>query len=160
MAEDTTDRHDGVQIKVWVPEGFYDMLKALAGRHRTSVAAEARRLMVAGVEPVETMDALAEGLVELDRFIRLHLEPLAFVAAMDAAKVAAYEKQRIAAQRQLHLASHPRPDGKDDSEQQADFIDRQMADQATKRIQRVLREIESPALDLEEEGEDDHADDE
>ena len=162
MAEDTNDRHDGVQIKVWVPEGFYDMLKSLAVRHRTSVAAEARRLMVAGVEPSEAVDALAEGLVELDRFIRLHLEPLTFVAAMDSAKVAAYERQRIAAQRQLHLASHPRPDGKDDSEHQANFIDRQMAERATKRIKRVLREIESPALDREEEEgeEDDHADEE
>ena len=161
MTQNANERHEGHKLQLWVSDEIFAVLQRQAHRHNVSLAEAARQLMQSGIAPSATMDAIVEGFIELDRFIRLHLEPLAFVAAMDAAKVAAYEKQRIAAQRQLYLASNPRSDGKDDSDRQADFIDRQMAERATKRIQRVLREIESPAIDLEdlEEEEDaDHAD--
>lgn len=155
MEKLATVEKDGVQIKVWVPEGFYDMLKALAGRHRTSVAAEARRLMIAGVEPSEAIDAIAEGLVEMDRFIRLHLEPLSFAAAMDSAKAAAYWKRRV------YLESHHGHVNQADAQTLADRMDRQMADIATKRIKRVLREIdETPADGLSTEWEDDNVNEE
>lgn len=150
MAEDSNDRHDGVQIKVWVPEGFFDMLKALAVRHRSSVAAEARRLMVAGVEPSEALNTVVEGLSDLNRFLRLHLEPLAFVAAMDSAKAAAYWKRRV------FLESHQSGRAKDEAKALMDKLEQEMAAQAARRVRRVLREIESPILD--EEGESDHAD--
>ncbi|AUW92625.1 hypothetical protein BXT84_00550 [Sulfobacillus thermotolerans] len=155
MAEDSNDRHDGVQIKVWVPEGFYDMLKALAARHQTSVAAEARRLMVAGVEPSEALDTVVEGLSDLNRFLRLHLEPLAFVSAMDSAKSAAYWKRRV------YLESHQRGSAKDEAKALMEQMERDMSDQATRRIKRVLREIEIDEIPADsQEWEDDNVDEE
>jgi plasmid stability protein len=76
----------GIQIKVWLPEGFYDLLRARAARHRTSVAEEARRLMRLGLAGAEELDALADRLGRLDAFAREHLEPLAWLAAMAAAQ--------------------------------------------------------------------------
>ncbi len=43
------DEHTGVQIKVWIPEEFYDLLAVRAAEHGTNRAAEARALMMAGL---------------------------------------------------------------------------------------------------------------
>ncbi len=160
MAETTNpSQADWTRLQVYVPPDFYAVLQARAKHRGVSLSSEGLRLMRLGLANIKPSETVSEDLAVIKRFLELHLEPLAFVAAMDAAKVAAYEKQRIAAQRQLYLASNPRSDGKDDSEQQANFIDRQMAERATHRIQRVLRGIESPAFGLEAEGEEgDHAD--
>jgi len=152
MANDTNDRHDGIQIKVWVSEGFYDMLKALAHRRQTSVAAEARRLMVAGVEPSEALDTIVDQVTALDRFIRLHLEPLTFVAAMDAAKGAAYWKRRV------YLDARAKGKDQEGAQETMERMERDMAEQATRRIRRVLREVEEPMENVEEGDGDDEAD--
>ena len=122
MAEDTNDRHDGVQIKVWVPAAFYDLLRAQSARNQTSVAAEARRLMQAGLGPVGAIDEMKTTLTALDRFMRLHMEPLAFIAAMDAA----YGRE---AWRYQLYAVQP---------ESMEHISQTWADRAAKRIQRKL----------------------
>lgn len=43
------NEHDGVQIKVWIPEELYDLLAVRAAEHGTNRAAEARALMMAGL---------------------------------------------------------------------------------------------------------------
>ena len=151
---------DWQQIRVNVPADFYDVLKIRSGQHGTSLSAEALRLMRLGLAGVKPGENISADITALKRYLELHLEPLMFVAAMDSAKVAAYEKQRIIGQRQAYLRSNPRPDGQDDSQAQARLIDREMSMQATRRIQRVLHEIEAPMapmMDLEE-GEGDNAD--
>lgn len=123
VAETTTVEKDGVQIKVWIPGEFYDLLKSQAARHQTSVAAEARRLMQAGLAPLGTLDELKSDLTKLSQFARLHLEPLAFIAAMDAA----YSREGWRVQ---FYGSRP---------SDAPEIDHRLDLTATKRIQRKLR---------------------
>lgn len=137
MAQSTTVETDGVQIKVWIPSAFYDLLKAQATRNQTSVAAEARRLMQAGLAPLDTLGELKSDLTELSQFARLHLEPLAFVAAMDSAKTAEYWYNQVRTSRV----------GKNDGDEakgteEAKNADRIFAERATKRIQRKLRNLE------------------
>ncbi len=68
MEPSTTPRdREGVQIKVWIPDGFYDLLKARAGRHRTSVAEEARRLMQLGLSEGMTWEQFQASLEHLER---------------------------------------------------------------------------------------------
>lgn len=126
MAQSTTVETDGVQIKVWIPAAFYDLLKAQAVRNQTSVAAEARRLMQAGLAPLGTLDELKSDLTKLSQFARLHLEPLAFIAAMDAAY------SRVSWQHQQYTVWP----------EQAAEIGRKLGERAAKRIKKKLRNLE------------------
>jgi plasmid stability protein len=83
MEQPATVEKDGVQIKVWVSEGLYDWLRAQASRNHTSVAAEARRLMHAGMAAIEGLDALRDDVIALQRYLELHLEKLAWMGAVD-----------------------------------------------------------------------------
>ena len=134
---------NGLQIKVWIPQDFYDLLRARSARFHTSVAQEARKLMQAGrtqIKPSETLEAVV---ADLDRYLRLHLEPLAFIAAMDSAYDAA----------SWHRLWSTTPGGK--NAQDLEKLEHQLREQATKRIQRKLRELPSDEADPEEEEEDD-----
>ena len=128
MAQSTTVETDGVQIKVWIPAAFYDLLKAQAARNQTSVAAEARRLMQAGLAPLGTVDDLKSDLIKLSQFVHLHLEPLAFIAAMDSAF--SRESWRL-----QFYGSRPAD---------AAEVDHKLGLRATKRLQRKLRALDPP----------------
>ena len=140
----TTDRHNGKQLNLWVSDDFFDLLQARAGRNHTSVGAEARILMEAGLPQIEKLDDIHEGLVDLMRFFELHLEPLAFIAAMDASFGA--ESWRY------QLLTATQGDVKKMQE-----IDKKLRDRATKRIQRKLRELDVIPDESKAEGEDDDA---
>lgn len=141
MAQSTTVETDGVQIKVWIPAAFYDLLKAQAVHNQTSVAAEARRLMQAGLAPLGTLDEVKSDLTKLSQFARLHLEPLTFIAAMDAAAGREYWKNQTFFSAQKA--------GADDPDRATAEADRFIGERAAKRIQRKLRELE-PKPDKEE----------
>ncbi len=119
---------DGTQIKVWVPGALYDLLRARAGRNHTSVAAEARRLMRAGVSAVEGIDALHRDLASVTRWLELHMEPLVFLAAMDAARSELHWEAQI-------RATNPKA---------AEDLERRISALAADRISRKLQAIEDP----------------
>lgn len=121
--------NDGVQIKVWLPSGFYDVLKARATRNHTSVAAEARQLMQVGLANLRPAEDLAEAVTAIRRYLELHLEPLAFIAAMDAAFGAESWRYQFGAA----------------YKDQAAALDRMLRERAAARVKRQLRDIESDA---------------
>ena len=75
----------GVQIKVWIPQDFYDLLRGRAARFHTSVAEESRKLMQMGLSGLQGFESLNGRMIQMDRFLHEHLEPLVFIAAMDSA---------------------------------------------------------------------------
>jgi plasmid stability protein len=118
-------QEQGVQIKVWLPDGFYDVLKSRAARHRTSVAEEARRLMRWGLAGAEGVDGVNDQMARLDAYLRQHLEPLVWAAAMDSAWQAAYGRANL------------RANARDKAV--ADRVDQDLRQAARERVQRVLR---------------------
>lgn len=82
----TAKDHAGMQIRVWISEDVYDLLKARARHHGTSVAEEARRLMQLG---------LAEGMTweQFDASLD-HLERLAYDTAVNARLLTKVEESR------------------------------------------------------------------
>lgn len=154
MSNGAIGRHEGHKLQLWVSDESFSVLQRKAHRDNISLAEAARRLMQSGIAPSETTDNILEGLVGIDRFISSHLEPLIFVAAIDAAKVAAYWKRRV------YLETHRGTVGADEAKALAEKVDRAMAEHATKRIKRVLREIDHPIEPPLEEESDHDADDE
>ena len=120
---------NGLQIKVWIPQDFYDLLRARAGRFHTSVAQEARKLMQAGLTQIKPSETLETIVTDLDRYVRLHIEPLVFVAAMDAG----YGAEGWRKQWEI-MRTHNIP---------TDFqaLDQELREKVTKRIQRKLHEL-------------------
>ena len=126
MAKDANDRHEGHQVKLWVSDELHAALKARSIRHDTSVAEEFKKAATAGVDVLDGLDEITQLLVDLRQFVRLHLEPLAFISAMDAAY------SREAWRLQLY-GSRPAD---------AETVDRKLGERATKRLQRKLRALE------------------
>jgi len=120
------DRHEGVQIKVWLPDGVYDLLKGRAKRFGTSVAEEARRLMQAGLAPLETLEKAVETIEGITQFLHEHMEPLGFISAMDAAYSAEAWRYQLGAAYKDQAAS----------------LDRTLRERAATRLKRQLRELE------------------
>lgn len=139
MANTTRDRHEGQQVKLWVSHELYAALKDRAVRHDTSVAEELRKSAAAGLDPLEGMDELKSGLTKLRQFARMHLEPLAFIAAMDSAKAAEYWKNQT--------LSAIQKSGMDDPQKVAEASDRTIGERATARIKRKLRELDDEGSD-------------
>ena len=125
----TTNRHNGKQLNVWVPDAFFDLLQARAARNHTSAGTEARLLMEAGLPKLEKMDDIHEGLVDLMRYLELHVEPLMFLSAMDAGFGAESWRYQLLTATQGDVTKMKE-------------IDRKLRDRATKRIQRKLRELD------------------
>ena len=143
MPKNPTDRHDGQQVKLWVSDELYAALKVRAVRQNSSVAEELRKAASAGLEPLNGMDTIQDLLTDLKQFTKLHLEPLAFIAAMDTAYNAASWQQ---------LWKNT-PQFQHDSQGLAK-MEHQLRQQATQRLQRKLRELPGEdAPENEDEGE-------
>lgn len=125
----------GVQIKVWIPQDFYDLLRARASRFHTSVAEEARKLMQMGLSGLRSVEALNGQMIQMDRFLRQHLEPLSFIAAVDAAYGVESWRQQFQAMVGKRFAGKP------------EELDRELRHLATKRLQRKLRDLDKAAFD-------------
>ena len=121
MANLTTgNEHNGVQIKVWIPEEFYDLLAVRAQENGTNRAAEARGLMLAGLQ-AESMQQQ-----ELN-----HLERVGWFAARDVAHVRELLLRLIFSQQQ---------GTKEERKTQLDKIERQTGGKAIDRLTHYLRE--------------------
>lgn len=121
---------DLLQIRVWITQAKYDQLKLRAHHHDSSVAAEVRALIVAGEQRFDEIEQLERKLDSVMNYLTSHLEPLAFIAAMDAAKSAEYWRNEV-------RASMLNSSG--DAEEAVRAADRIVGERATKRIQRGLR---------------------
>lgn len=87
MAESANERdHSGLQIRLWISEDVYDLLKIRARRHGTNVSEEARRLMQLG---------LAEGMSHEQFQASLeHLERMTYDVAVNARLLAKVEESK------------------------------------------------------------------
>ena len=146
MAENGSDRHDGVQIKVWIPQDFYDLLRARAARFHTSVAEESRKLMQMGLSGLQGFEALNGRMIQIDRFLHQHLEPLAFIAAMDSAFAAENWQQQTWI---VHERQHN--GDKEKAAKPYQEYQRMLRERATKRLQRKLRDLDRDDEAAEEE---------
>lgn len=140
----TTDRHNGKQLNLWVPDAFFDLLQARASRNHTSAGTEARILMEAGLPQIEKLDDIREAMIDLMRYFELHLEPLAFIAAMDASFGAESWRYQLLTATQGDVAKMKE-------------IDQKLRDRAKRRIQRKLRELD--VVNGDAEGDDDDGED-
>lgn len=126
MSKNPTERHEGHKVQLWVSDDLYAALKARAVRHDTHLVDELRQAAMAGLDPLNGFDAIYDAVTKLTQFARLHLEPLAFIAAMDAA----YSRESWRLQ---FYGSRPND---------AAEVDRKLGERATKRLQRKLRALE------------------
>ena len=146
MAENASPKRtvetDGVQIKVWLPQDFYDVLRARATRFHTSIAEESRKLMQMGLSGLRSLETLEGDVIQIDRFLHEHLEPLAFIAAMDSAFNAANWEQQA-------WLLHERQAGGDKAQATAPYqkYQRSLRQRATKRLQRKLRNFDASEFD-------------
>lgn len=129
-----------VRMQVYVPPDFYAVIKARSIHRGASISAEGLRLMKLGLANVKPAENVEADLTALRRYLELHLEPLAFVAATDAAY------SREAWRFQLYSArSDTAPE-----------VTRKLALRATQRIQRKLHQWpeESQPFGAQDESED------
>ena len=136
----------GVQIKVWIPQDFYDLLRARAARFHTSVAEESRKLMQMGLSGLQGFEALNGRMIQMDRFLHQHLEPLAFIAAMDSAFAAENWQQQTWI---VHERQHN--GDKEKAAKPYQEYQRMLRERATKRLQRKLRDLDRDDEAAEEE---------
>ena len=117
------EQKDWARLQVYVPPDFYEVLQSRAKHRGVSLSAEGLRLMRLGLANVKPSENIAGDLTALKRYLELHLEPLAFIAAMDAA----YSREGWRVQ---FYGSRP---------SDAPEIDHRLGLTAAKRIQRKLR---------------------
>ena len=130
MAKTGHDRHDGHKVQMWVSDELYAALKERAERHDASVAEALRQAAMAGPEPLHGLATIQDVLTDLKQFTKFHLEPLAFVAAMDSAYLAAAWHTQWAAAPQFVK-----------SPQDLEKLEHQLRQKATQRVQRKLRAL-------------------
>ena len=130
MAEITkANETEWQRVQVYLPQDFYEILQARSKRRGTSLSAEAFRLMRLGLANVKPNENVETILTDMARYIQLHLEPLAFVAAMDSAYDAA----------SWHRLWSTTPAGK--NPQDLEKLEHHLREQAIKRLQRKLHEL-------------------
>ena len=136
MEHSTIDRHEGHQVKLWVPDALYAALKARAMRHDTNVSDELRKAASAGLEPLDGLDEIHDLLIDLRQFERVHLEPLAYIAAVEAGKTARYF---YASQAAVFRQNDPKT-----AKERIAEVDRAFHEGAVARVKRALRLSDTP----------------
>lgn len=140
---------DWERVQVYMPPDFYEVLQARAKRRGVSLSSEAYRLIRIGLANVKPNENLESVLTDIERYLKLHLEPLAFIAAMDSAFNAANWEQQT-------WLVHERQNGGDKEKATETYQDHQrtLRKIATKRLQRKLRDFDRSELEDDSEGED------
>lgn len=141
MPNNANERHVGHKVQLWVPDALYAALKARAVRHDTSLAEELRKAASAGLDPLNGLDTIQDMLIDLRQFEKLHLEPLAYIAAMDAAYGAANWEQQA-----WHLHEHQQGGDKEKATQTYRVHQRVLRDIATKRLRRKMQDFDRSEL--------------
>ena len=142
MAEnDKVSEKEWERVQVYVPPDFYEILQARAKRRGVSLSSEAYRLIRIGLANVKPNENIEADLVSLERYVKLHLEPLVFVAAMDAAYGAANWEQQA-----WHLHEHQQGGDKEKATQTYRVHQRVLRDIATKRLRRKMQDFDRSEL--------------
>ena len=145
MMEKTTKAQSSVhwnQIRVNLPEDFYTLLRQRAASHHRSLSAEALQLMRVGLAHVKPQENIAGEVKNLDRYVRLHLEPLVFIAAMDAAFNAENWRQQA-----WMLHEHQYGEDKEKATAPYQKYQQMLRERATQRLQRKLRDSDLSTRD-------------
>ena len=136
MAENNkTGEKDWERVQVYMPPDFYEVIQARAKRRGVSLSSEAYRLIRIGLANVKPNENIEADLVSLERYVKLHLEPLVFVAAMDSAFNAENWQQNAWVQSERQHNGDKEKAAKPYQEYQ-----RMLRERATKRLQRKLRD--------------------
>lgn len=135
---------DTLQIRIWITQAQYDRLKLRARHHDSSVAAQVRTLMEAGEQRVDIVQELERKLDALMNYVKQHLEPLAFIAALDSA-FAAENWQRETWRR----VEHQFDGDKDKAKKPYQQYQQVLREQATKRLRRKLRDLDEAEFESE-----------
>ncbi len=144
MPNNANERHVGHKVQLWVPDALYAALKARAVRHDTSLAEELRKAASAGLDPLNGLDTIQDMLIDLRQFEKLHLEPLAYIAAMDSAFNAENWQQQTWI---VHERQHN--GDKEKAAKPYQEYQRMLRERAAKRLQRKLRDIDEAECDTE-----------
>ncbi len=136
MPNNAIERHVGHKVQLWLSDELYAALKARAVRHDTSLSEELRKAASAGLDPLNGLDTIQDMLIDLRQFEKLHLEPLAFVAAMDSAFAAENWQQQAWVQSERQYGGDKQKAAKPYQQYQ-----QMLRERATKRLQRKLRDI-------------------
>lgn len=120
-------------MQLRISDELYAALKMRSVRHDSSIAAELNQAANAGLEVLDGLDEIYNLLVDLRQFARLHLEPLTFIAAMDAASSREYWKNMTYQSAAGNKEQFPDP------QKTTDDGDRTVGERASQRIQRALR---------------------
>ena len=147
MAENNkTGEKDWERVQVYMPPDFYEVIQARAKRRGVSLSSEAYRLIRIGLANVKPNENIEADLVSLERYVKLHLEPLVFVAAMDSAFNAENWQQNAWVQSERQHNGDKEKAAKPYQEYQ-----RMLRERATKRLQRKLRDLDRDDEAAEEE---------
>ena len=144
MSNNANERHVGHKVQLWVSDALYAALKARAARHDTSVAEELRKAASAGLDSLNGLDTIQDMLIDLRQFEKLHLEPLAYIAAMDSAFAAENWQQQTWI---VHERQHN--GDKEKAAKPYQEYQRMLRERAAKRLQRKLRDIDEAECDTE-----------
>lgn len=128
-----SDQVEWGRMQVYVPPDFYAVIKERAVRRGVSISAEGLRLMKLGLGNVKPSENIAADLIALRRYLELHVEPLAYIAAVDSAKNIQYWMQQT-------LGSFQRID-QNTAAKRAETVDRELHMRAVARIQRRLHGV-------------------
>ena len=142
MAEnDKVSEKEWERVQVYMPPDFYEVIQARAKRRGVSLSSEAYRLIRIGLANMKPNENIEADLAALERYVKLHLEPLAFIAAMDSAYTAANWEQQT-----WHL--HERQQGGDKEKASKTYQEHQrvLRDIATKRLRRKLQDFDRSEL--------------
>ncbi len=147
MAEnDKASEKDWERVQVYMPPDFYEVIQARAKRRGVSLSSEAYRLIRIGWANVKPNENIEADLAALERYLKLHMEPLAFVAAMDSAFAAENWQQNAWVQSERQYGGD-----KEKATQPYQEYQRMLRERATKRLQRKLRDLDRDDEAAEEE---------
>ncbi len=88
-----SDRHEGVQVKIWLPENTYSIIRELAAAHTDGNVSQAIRTLLQRGLQKDALDSAAAEAMEAVTSALDHLERLLFFAAQQAALTAVGQEQ-------------------------------------------------------------------
>lgn len=80
--------HSGVQIKIWLPESTYSVVRELAAAHTDGNVSEAVRILLKRGIAKDALDIAAQAVIDRVTSQLDHLERLMYFAALESARTA------------------------------------------------------------------------
>jgi len=137
--------HSGVQIKIWLPESTYSVVRELAAAHTSGNVSEAVRILLKRGIAKDALDVAAQEVIDRVTSQLDHLERLMYFAALESARTA----EGIDA---ATVASGAKPEA----------VEKMLETRKLRAIARLRKALQgrNPALSVNGETDEDAADDE